>query len=137
MRIGLAIDAACDLPQAFLEQHDIAVMPITVKVDGESFLDDRGPTELQRFIDRQLGSRSHSALTEPCPVDEVQKLFLDKLVLEQDCVFCLTITATRSPIQSECQLVSALTSSAFLMDSCWKATRGRTVRHRHRRTAQK
>jgi fatty acid-binding protein DegV len=31
-------------------------------------------------------------------VEDVQKLFLEKLVLEKDCVFCLTITATRSPI---------------------------------------
>jgi fatty acid-binding protein DegV len=98
MRMGLAIDAACDLSQAFLQKHDIAVMPITVRVDSEVFMDDRKPAEIQRFIDRRLGSRSHSAETEPCPVEEVQKLFLEKLVLEQDCVFCLTITATRSPI---------------------------------------
>ncbi|MEY2158727.1 MULTISPECIES: DegV family protein [unclassified Rhodanobacter] len=98
MRMGLAIDAACDLSQAFLQQHNVAVMPITVRVDSEVFMDDRKPAEIQRFIDRRLGSRSHSAETEPCPVDEVQKLFLEKLVLEQDCVFCLTITATRSPI---------------------------------------
>lgn len=98
MRMGLAIDAACDLSQAFLQKHDIAVMPITVRIDREVFMDNRRPAEIQRFIDRRLGSRSHSAETEPCPVDEVQKLFLEKLVLEQDCVFCLTITATRSPI---------------------------------------
>ncbi|MEO8779356.1 MAG: DegV family protein [Rhodanobacter sp.] len=98
MRMGLSIDAACDVSQAFLEQHDIAVMPITVKVDSETFMDDRSLGERQRFIDRRLGSRSHSAETEPCPVDEVSKLFLEKLVLEQDCVFCLTMTATRSPI---------------------------------------
>lgn len=98
MRMGLAIDAACDLSQAFLQKHDIAVMPITVRVNSEVFMDDRKPAEIQRFIDRRLGSRSHSAETEPCPVEEVQKLFLGKLVLEQDCVFCLTITATRSPI---------------------------------------
>lgn len=98
MRMGLAIDAACDLSQAFLQQHNVAVMPITVRVDGEVFMDDRKPAEIQRFIDRRLGSRSHSAETEPCPVDEVQKLFLERLVLEQDCMFCLTITATRSPI---------------------------------------
>ncbi|HWU78027.1 MAG TPA: DegV family protein [Rhodanobacter sp.] len=98
MRMGLAIDAACDLSQAFLDQHHVAVMPITVKIDSETFMDDRKPDELQRFIKRRLGNRSHSAQTEPCPVEEVQKLFLEKLVLEQDCVFCLTITATRSPI---------------------------------------
>ena len=98
MRMGLAIDASCDIPQAFLEQHGVTVMPITVRVDSETFLDNRDPAEVRRFIDRKLGDRSHSAETEPCSVEEVQKLFLEKLVLEQDCVFCLTVTSTRSPI---------------------------------------
>ena len=98
MRMGLAIDAACDLSQTFLQRHDVAVMPITVRVDDEVFMDDREPAEIQRFFDLKMGSRSHSASTEPCSVEDVQKLFLEKLVLEKDCVFCLTITATRSPI---------------------------------------
>lgn len=98
MRMGLAIDASCDIPQGFLEQHGVTVMPITVRVDSETFLDNRDPAEVRRFIDRKLGDRSHSAETEPCSVEEVQKLFLEKLVLEQDCVFCLTVTSTRSPI---------------------------------------
>jgi signal peptide peptidase SppA len=96
--MGLAIDASCDLPQDFLQQHDIAVMPIAVKVDKSTFKDDRDPAEIERFLKLDLGSRSHSAETEPCSVDDVQKLFLDKLVLEKDCVFCLTITAGRSAI---------------------------------------
>jgi len=98
MRMGLAIDAACDLPQAFLQKHNIAVMPITIHVDNEVFMDNRNQVELHRFLDRNLGSRSHAAETLPCSVEDVQKLFLEKLVLEQDCVFCLTITATRSAI---------------------------------------
>jgi len=98
MRMGLAIDASCDLPQAFLHEHNITVMPIDVRVDEATFKDDRDPAEIQRFLNLKLGSRSHSAETEPCSVEDVQKLFLEKLVLEQDCVFCLTITATRSPI---------------------------------------
>jgi DegV family protein with EDD domain len=98
MRMGLAIDASCDVSQAFLQKHNVAVMPITVRIDDEIFLDNRSQVELHRFLDRNLGSRSHSAETIPCSVEEVQKLFLDKLVLEQDCVFCLTITATRSGI---------------------------------------
>ncbi|HEX7814834.1 DegV family protein [Dyella sp.] len=98
MRMGLAIDASCDLPQAFLQEHDITIMPITVKIDQEIFMDDRDPAELRRFLEHKLGSRGHAAETEPCSVEDVQKLFLEKLVLERDCVFCLTITATRSPI---------------------------------------
>lgn len=97
MRMGLAIDASCDLPQAFLEEHDIAVMPIAVKLDGTVFKDQRDPQEIERFLHMKLAG-THAAETEPCSVEDVQRLFLDKLVLERDCVFCLTITATRSPI---------------------------------------
>lgn len=97
MRMGLAIDASCDLPQAFLQEHNIAVMPIIVRLDGKVFRDDRNPDETERFLHLKLAD-THSAETEPCSVEDVQKLFLEKLVLEQDCVFCLTITATRSPI---------------------------------------
>jgi DegV family protein with EDD domain len=106
MRMGLAIDAACDLPRAFLDEHAVTVLPIRVKVDAESFLDDRSPEEIDRFIGRRLGSRSHSAETEPCSVEAVQQLFLDKLVLEYDVVFCLTITSTRSPINDNVQRAS-------------------------------
>ncbi len=98
MRMGLAIDAACDLSREFMLKNSISVMPITVKVDRETFMDNRDSAEMDRFINTRLGSRSHKAETEPCAVEEVQKLFLEKLVIEQDCVFCLTITATRSPI---------------------------------------
>ena len=98
MRIGVAIDAACDVPQEFLERNGIAVMPITVRVDGQSFKDDRDPAEIQRFRDQKMGSRSHSAETEPSSVEDVQNLFLDRMVRDYDCVVCLTIMATRSPI---------------------------------------
>lgn len=92
------MDAACDLPQAFVAEHGITVLPITVRVDADTFMDNRDPAEIQRFISRRLGNRSHAAQTEPTTVEDVQKLFLDRLVLENDCVFALTMTATRSPI---------------------------------------
>jgi DegV family protein with EDD domain len=98
MRIGVAIDAACDLPQDFIEKHRITVLPITIRVDGETFLDERDPVEIQRFIDQGMGSRAHSAETEPSSVEHVQKVFLDRMIVDYDCVLCLTITATRSPI---------------------------------------
>jgi len=98
MRIGVAIDAACDVPHEFLEQHGIAVMPIAVKVDQQRFKDDRDPAEIERFRAQKLGSRSHSAETEASSVEDVQSLFLDHMVKDYDCVICLTIMATRSPI---------------------------------------
>jgi fatty acid-binding protein DegV len=96
--MGLAIDASCDLPQEFLQQHNIAIMPIAVRIDESQFKDNRNPAEIARFLNLKLGSRSHSAETEPCSAEDVQKLFLEQLVLEKDCVFCVTITTSRSAI---------------------------------------
>jgi DegV family protein with EDD domain len=100
MRIGLVMDASCDLPRAYIDAHRIDVLPISVRVDAETFSDDRDPAETQRFLDGQLGSRSHSAQTEPYSTEQIQSLFLERLVVDYDCVFCLTIAATRSPIHA-------------------------------------
>lgn len=98
MRIGLVMDATCDLPLEYVQEHHITVLPIIVKVEGESFSDQHDPAETERFISSGMGSRSMGAETTPYAAEDVVRLFLDKLVVDFDCVFCLTITATRSPV---------------------------------------
>ncbi|HET7369425.1 MAG TPA: DegV family protein, partial [Gammaproteobacteria bacterium] len=71
-----------------------------IDVDGRIFSDHHDDTEIRRFLDEKVGARSHSAGTEPYSPDQIQSLFLDRLVTDYDCVFCLTITATRSPIHA-------------------------------------
>lgn len=100
MRIGLVMDASCDLPQEYVDRHRITVLPIHIDVDGQVFDDRRDETEVQRFLDQDLGARSHAAHTEPYSVEAIQTLFLDELVTRYDCVFCLTLTAARSPIHA-------------------------------------
>jgi DegV family protein with EDD domain len=98
MRFGLVVDSACDLPAEFLAQHKIVVLPISIRIDDETYVDDRDPALTARFLDEKLGTRSHAAETEPYTVEQVRELFLGRLVLDYDCVFCLTITSSRSPI---------------------------------------
>lgn len=106
MRIGIVVDSACDLPAEFLQRHEITVLPIGVHLDNEILVDDRDPEVRQRFLDQNLGARGHAAETEPCSVEQIRDLFLGRLVLEYDCVFCLTITATRSPIHANASRAS-------------------------------
>jgi DegV family protein with EDD domain len=98
MRFGVVVDSACDLPAAFFAQHRIGVLPIRIRIDEETFSDDRDPALGLRFLAENLGARSHAAETEPYTVEQIRELFLGRLVFDFDCVFCLTITATRSPI---------------------------------------
>ena len=106
MRIGIVVDSACDLPYDYLQQHQLVVLPITVRLDKETWVDDRDPAVMQRFLDGDFGARGHAAETEPYTVEQVRDLFLGRLVVDYDCVFCLTITSTRSPIHANASQAS-------------------------------
>ena len=49
MRIKITSDSTCDLPKHLLEQHDIAIFPLTVIKDGESFKDNVTITPAEIF----------------------------------------------------------------------------------------
>jgi DegV family protein with EDD domain len=98
MRIGLMVDATCDLPRKFIDDHQIIVMPITIRIDAHTFVDVHDPDAAESYCHGDVGKRGHAAETAPLSVDEIRELFLGKLVLDYDAVFCLTVASTRSPI---------------------------------------
>ncbi len=106
MRIGIVVDSACDLPGEFLHRHAITVLPISVRIGDQVLLDDRDPAVTRRFLDENLGARGHSAETEPFSIEQIRDLFLGRLVIDYDCVFCLMITSTRSPIHANASQAS-------------------------------
>lgn len=98
MRIGLMVDATCDVPRKFIDEHRVTLLPITVRIDGQTFVDVRDPAALASYRSSGIGDRGHSAETEAPSVAAIRDLFLGRLVIDYDAVFCLTVTATRSPI---------------------------------------
>lgn len=98
MRIGLVVDSTCDLPRKFIDDNQITVLPITVRLDEHTFVDVRDPVAMESYYQGEIGKRGHAAETEPLSVDEIRELFLGRMVLDYDAVFCLTVTSTRSPI---------------------------------------
>lgn len=99
MRIGIVVDSACDLPKDFIEQHEVLVMPITLRIGDLLIEDRRDPQETLHFYGRHFDRKSDDfAESIPYSVEQIERLFLKRLVLDYDYVFCLTITSTRSPI---------------------------------------
>lgn len=99
MRIGVVVDSCCDLPRDFIDEHKIVVMPITLRI-GELLIEDRrDPAETQAFYTKHLDRKSEDfAESIPYSVQQIETLFLERLVLDYDYVFCLTITSGRSAI---------------------------------------
>src|SRR3546814_10168359 len=97
MRIGLVVDSACDLPKDFIERHSIEILPIAVRIDGTTQVDYRDQAATLAFLDSHIAERGVNAETIPYTVEQIRDLFLQKLVIDYDYVFCMTITRTRSP----------------------------------------
>jgi DegV family protein with EDD domain len=95
MRIGIVVDSACDLPQSFIRENGIIVLPTSVYVEPNVILDDRDPGKALAFYSEHMANASRGETTPLAP-EQIQRLFLDRLVLDYDAVFCLTIASSRS-----------------------------------------
>ncbi len=98
MRIGLVVDSTCDLPGSYIERNHIELLPITVKIGDASFADHRNEQATLEFLHSHIAERGAEAESVPFTVSQIHDLFLRKLVIDYDYVFCLTITRTRSQI---------------------------------------
>lgn len=98
MRIGVVVDSACDLPKPFVADNRIEILPISVRIDNQTFIDDRDPGRTMDFYRTHIGDKGHNAETLPFTVDEIRDLFLNRLVVDFDYVLVQTIMKSRSPI---------------------------------------
>lgn len=98
MRIGIVVDSPCDLPADFIERENITILPVTVQIGNAVLADVRNEEATMRFLSGDTAARAYEADTTPFTVQEVHDLFLSKLVLDYDYVFCITTTRTRSGI---------------------------------------
>lgn len=98
MRIGVVVDATCDLPHEFLREHKVGVLPIAIHLGDEVLNDARDPDATIRFYAEQLASKGLNAHSVPFTAEQIREKFLTDIVLDYDYVFCVTITATRSAI---------------------------------------
>ncbi|GHH55197.1 DegV family protein [[Pseudomonas] boreopolis] len=98
MRIGIVVDSACDLPQDFIQKNNIVVLPITVRIGEAVLADHRDEEATLEFLRAHVAERGHEAETTPFSVNQIRDLFLERLVIDYDHVFCLTISKLRSQI---------------------------------------
>ncbi len=97
MRIGIVVDSACDLPQAFIEENNIVILPITLHLDGRQMIDQRDPSTTLEFYAQHVAAAAQ-AETTAYSVEQTKKLFLERLVIDYDLVFVFTIASSRSPM---------------------------------------
>lgn len=105
-RTAIVVDASCDLPPAFYDQPGVVVLPTTVRIGAHEYIDNHSQQATARFLAEGLGIASANAETHPYSIDEIRALFLERLVLDYDSVYCLTVSAKRSQIHDNASRAS-------------------------------
>ncbi len=98
MQIGLVVDSACDLPLSFLREHNVEIMPITLRFGDDRYVDKRDPEATTQFYEQLIPEQGLRAETEPFSINEIRDLFLDRLVTRFDRVLVVAIASSRSEI---------------------------------------
>jgi DegV family protein with EDD domain len=106
MRIGIVVDSACDVPPDFIEREQITILPVTVQIGNAMLADMRNEQATLNFLTGDTAAQAYNADTTPYTVQQVHDLFLSKLVLDYDYVFCITTTRSRSGIFDNAQQAS-------------------------------
>jgi DegV family protein with EDD domain len=106
MRIGVVVDSTCDLPARFFREHGIKILPITLKIGDKQLVDERDEAITQRFYLEHLDSTGINSESVPYSTEEIEKVFLERLVLDYDFVFCITVSSKHSLIFENAQKAS-------------------------------
>jgi len=93
MRIGLVVDASCDLPDSLLEANGITILPSMLQLGGRSWLDERDPQQTMTLYRRFIADRAVEAHASACSAEEIREIFLRDLVLDFDRVLVITAGA--------------------------------------------
>lgn len=103
MRIGVIVDSACDLPHDFIRQHGIHILPVTIRLDGKTLVDDHDPLKAEAFHASGMAQRGHTADTQAFSSEQIRQLFLEQIVTRYDFAVVQTITRTRSQIHANAE----------------------------------
>jgi DegV family protein with EDD domain len=106
MRIGIVTDSACDLPKQFIQEHNIVIMPISIRSGDALLTDRRDPVETLEFYQQHLADPANTHESIPFSAQQIEELFLSRLITDFDYVFCITVSSTRSKIHENAMQAS-------------------------------
>jgi DegV family protein with EDD domain len=115
MKIGLVVDSSCDLPRSFFDQEGVELMPSTIRIGDKTFEDVRDERETIMFHAAQQDRKEESfAESQSYTGQQIEELFLSRLVCKYDHVFLLSVTEARSKIYENAMKASIGITAKYL-----------------------
>ncbi|KAF1687667.1 fatty acid-binding protein DegV [Pseudoxanthomonas broegbernensis] len=108
IRTGIVIDASCDVSPDFLADPDVAVIPIPIRIGQATYVDQHNPEATSRYMRENANGEGAQGQSAPLDAEQMRAFFMERFALDYDSVYCLTITASRSPIHDASSQGSAM-----------------------------
>ena len=96
MRVGIAIDVSTDVSHDFVTENNVYVLPSTLHLGQQHVVYGRDPAQALAFYRDRASTRRSEDETTAFSVKEIEDLFLNKLALEYDYVFLITLSSAHS-----------------------------------------
>jgi len=94
----IIIDSACDLPARFIKQNDIAILPATIRLGNQSFVDRRNEDDTASlFRDGLNGHRFDSEITA-YSAEQISDAIVRRVATRYEKALVLTISSTNSAL---------------------------------------
>ena len=100
MRVGVVIDASCDLPRTYIEENGLEMLPGFLQFDDKKLIDNRDPRDTLSYYRRFIADKSIEAGTRAWAVESIRDLFLEDLIIRYDRVLVLCVSASRGSVYS-------------------------------------
>ncbi|ULQ47869.1 DegV family protein [Flagellatimonas centrodinii] len=98
LRVGVVVDASCDLPPDTLRDAGLNVLPIELVLAEGIRRDTRDPEATQRFYARDLEAKGSQAEARALSAEVIRAWFGEHIAERYDYVFCLTLMQTRGTL---------------------------------------
>lgn len=96
MRVGIAIDVSTDVSHEFVTENNVFVLPSTLRMGKQRMVYGRDPASAHEFYSKLSSNTLKDSESLSLSVEEIEALFLGKLVLEFDYIFLITLSSTHS-----------------------------------------
>lgn len=114
-RIHIVTDSTCDLTKEELLEHDIKVMPLTITIDGKTYIDGKD-VEPASFLDLMKHSNNLPKSSQPAP-GKFKELY-DELGKDGDQILSIHMTGSMSgTVESARQAAELTDSDVTVIDS--------------------
>lgn len=84
MKVGILVDATCDIPTSILDRHQVTILPTQINFDADIFPDNREVNDTLTFYNTQENTEFENAFYQPAKADDFQKLLESELLYKYD-----------------------------------------------------